>query len=411
MMQQQAVRPPPGIAYGPQQLAVQQQMPGNVRPGNDPYARLAWLETQHQSLFNDNTWLFNDNLRLNNEKARLLQENEHLKRQAAEQQQQLSNARPSQTIQQMEEQNQRLLAENRRLVEEKDKIAHEKKPAVDPAHYVELIRKYKDQNQTLLAENRRIIEEKEKIAREKQPAIDYKELIQKYKDKIAALKAEAENNSLSYVECGNDCRHAHGIKNVLCSGCFKPARDPMGRDRKGSTKVTYYDWDPYGNTVSISDSDEEQRPYDRSHYYEDMNTKQETRLEQDLFDWLQDWCLLNSDKIERRRVLERKENKPTVRKLVGDLRDVEDEIKKSYESLAGQKRKKRQLKRKLIVLSDKTPVVTADEIVLKKKLFTFCHAMSQPQQEYDYTRFPKLVDNKLLSEREAVKYESLFSMS
>lgn len=70
--------------------------------------------------------------------------------------------------------------------------------------------------------------------------------------------------------------------------------------------------------------------------------------------------------IERQRVLESKKNAPTVRKLVEDLRDTEDGIRKTYRGLAAQKKKKRQLKRRLVMLTDTTPVVTTDKTILKK---------------------------------------------
>lgn len=294
---------------------------------------------------------------------RLQRENAGLQ---AEKQQLVANAGPSQQSHKLlEEQNQKLLAENRRLTEEKNKITQEnrelrkKQPAVNPEEYIALIKKLKE--------------------------------------KITALKKKADEDSIVWESCGN-CDRGHGIKHTLCSGCFMPAHDSMGRGRKGSTRINY---------TSVSDSDDgEGKLYDRSHYYEDLNTKIHTRLDQDLFDWLQDWCVENSDKIEVLRAQEREKNKPTVRALVEDLRDAEAEIRKTYKSLAGQKRKKRKLKRKLIVLTDETPVVTDDETVLKKKLYTFCHIISQPQGEYDASRFPCLVGNKLLTEREAVKYLS-----
>lgn len=299
-----------------------------------------------------------------------MQENERLQAQIA----QLSIAGPSQQSLQLEEQNAKLLAENRLLVEEKNQVVRD--------------------NRELRA--------KQSVA----DPVDHTALIKRLKDEITALKkkAEEEKDSLVYATCG-DCRYGHGIKHVLCSGCFMPASDSFPGDRKGSTQVKYYDLESYGPTVCVSDSDDEGRPtHDRSYYDEDRNTQRETRLEQGLFDWLQDWCLQNSDNIERQRVLERAQNEPAKRTLIGDFRDIEDEIKKTYEALAIQKKKKRQLRRKLIVLVDKTPVVTTDKTLLKKKLFTFCRVMSQPQQMFDCLRFPNLAgDRKLMSEREAVK--------
>lgn len=171
-----------------------------------------------------------------------MQENERLQRQTsvlhAEKERLTSNPLPSPQNQLLEEQNAKLLAENRRLVEERDKIA---------------------------LDNREL--------RGIQPAADpdfQQALIQKLQDKIAALKEKADEDSLAYASCGN-CRHAHGIRDVLCSGCFMSAsaHGGLGHDRKGSTKITYYGWDSYGDTVSVNDSDDERRPTDKSYYYED----------------------------------------------------------------------------------------------------------------------------------------------
>ncbi|SMQ52236.1 unnamed protein product [Zymoseptoria tritici ST99CH_3D7] len=251
----------------------------------------------------------------------------------------------------------------------------------------------KEQNAKLSAENRRLAEEKIKIAtentglRRKQAAAtsdEYAARIEKLKDrlttsndivaalksKVTALKNKSEENSLA---------------------------------RKGSTKIKYDGWKLLWDNISVSDSDDEGRPGEQSYYHEGRDTKSHTRLEEDLFEWLRDWCSDSADKIERQRMLDRKKNEPTVRKLVEDLRDVEDEIKKAYEGLADRKKKKRQLKRKLIVLVDEEPVVTSDEALLEKKLFTFCHVMSRPQQELNLAVFPKTIGDKMLSEREIVK--------
>ncbi|KJX95393.1 hypothetical protein TI39_contig4116g00014 [Zymoseptoria brevis] len=258
----------------------------------------------------------------------------------------------------------------------------------------------KEQNAKLLAENRRLIEKNNKIVQDhkelriKQPAVDsedYEARIQKLKDKVTALKNEVTTLQSKAGE------------NLLA---YASSYHLSGRVDKGSTTVKYYGFDRYGDIgdfTSVSDSDDARRPTQRSYYYDDRDTYQQTRLEEGLFDWLQEWCLLNSDKIERQRMLERKTNLPTVRKLVEDLRDVELEIRQTHENLASQKKKKRQLKRKLIVLADETPVVTTNETMLKRKLFTFCHIMSQPQQELDLAWYPKSVGDTVLSEREIVK--------
>ncbi|EGP85584.1 unnamed protein product [Zymoseptoria tritici ST99CH_1A5] len=367
---QHVVQPQSGLAYAPQQPPFQQ---------SNPYARLAWLETQHQSLSSANNWLCHDNLRHINEKDRLARENEHLQKQTA----QLNAARQQET-QMLKEQNAKLSAENRRLAEEKIKIATEntglrrKQAAATSDEYAARIEKLKDR---LTTSN---------------------DIVAALKSKVTALKNKSEENSLAYVSCGR-CQYANGIRNTLCSRCFLPAHHYSGRRRKGSTKIKYDGWKLLWDNISVSDSDDEGRPGEQSYYHEGRDTKSHTRLEEDLFEWLRDWCSDSADKIERQRMLDRKKNEPTVRKLVEDLRDVEDEIKKAYEGLADRKKKKRQLKRKLIVLVDEEPVVTSDEALLEKKLFTFCHVMSRPQQELNLAVFPKTIGDKMLSEREIVK--------
>jgi hypothetical protein len=175
--------------------------------------------------------------------------------------------------------------------------------------------------------------------------------------------------------------------------------------RKGSTKIPT-PWHHYWDDISVSDSDgDPQRTADWyiCRYQEGLNTKHHTRLEQDLFDWLHDWCLENSNKIETQRLRDRRTNEPTVRKLAQDLKDIEYDITKTCMSLADQKKRKRQMKRKLIVLVDETPVVENHKSLLTKKLLTFCRIMALPPTEFDCERYPRLDGDKMLTEPEAVK--------
>lgn len=176
-----------------------------------------------------------------------------------------------------------------------------------------------------------------------------------------------------------------------------PAGEWSGGNSKGSTRVEYH-----GFATSVSDSEVDGRSCDYSHYFEDMNTYHNTRLKQELFDWLQDWCVQNSDRIERRRALESKKSLSTRDKLAEDLRVVEGGIRKSYKTLAEQKKKKRHLKRRLIVLADETPVVTTNESILKRKLYTFCSIMALPLRNFDCSQFPTF-DEEVLKERDAVR--------
>ena len=126
-----------------------------------------------------------------------------------------------------------------------------------------------------------------------------------------------------------------------------------------------------------------------------------TRLRPSTFKFLQDWCIRNEATIERQRMLERQESESTIRKLAEDLRDIELVIHESYKALARNKKKKRQIKRKLLVLSDETQVVTNEPGLLKKKLYIFCNVLSQPLFEFDYTKYP-MIDGSTLSERDVV---------
>jgi hypothetical protein len=342
-MMQHAVRPQSVVSYAPPHPA----FPHHA-PGNDIYAHLAWLEEQRQLHFNQSAIMFDSNLKLCSENAHLTQEQGLLQKQITE----------------LRAEKQQLLTENQRLVEVNLRAEQH---TTDSEHQRALIQKLKA-----------------KVAA--------------HQDEIQALKDEAKGNSIESVCCFNDCRMGRGVSQLTCSECFMPAKDVNGRNRKGSTKVRRHNL----STVSVSDSDEA-KPISWHDYRDSWITKTNTRLDDGLFNWLVDYCLDNSDKIERQRVRERNENGHTVRRLIEDLRDVEDEIRKGHERLAGKKMRKRQLKRKLIVLTDEAAVVTADESNLEGKLYTFCSILSQPQHAFYPAYFPKLNGDKLLTERDAVK--------
>ena len=367
-------------------------------PGGDPFARLAWLEKQHQALFNDNALQFNNNLRLNDANTRLVQENEQLRKQNASLLAELNAAasaaaRPSMETVQLRDAHGLLLAENKRLMEEKEKIANENREI-----RARQLAGNSERQKALIQE------QKDKIATMAQTISAQTVREASLNSQLTSLKNKAKDDSGIYIECEN-CRDSYGIRDTLCAACFMPAYEWDARTRKGSTKVKHHGFDAYGDigiVTDVSDSEDEGRSYDQSYYHEDRDPYHDTRLKEDLFEWLQVWCLQNSSRIERQRVLERNNNSPTIRKLVEDLRDIEREIRKSYKTLAEHKKKKRQMKRKLIVLADETPVVTNDETILKKKLYTFCRIMAMPLRGFECSRFPKF-DDKMLRERDAVK--------
>ncbi|KXT06598.1 hypothetical protein AC578_8528 [Pseudocercospora eumusae] len=332
----------------------------------DAHARIAWLEQQNHILFNDGAKQYA-------EVQRLLIENQQLHANAN------SALLHCTVLQQMNWTLANDVANLKRRLEHQDGIIASQKTRIDQLVAEKNRLQYSvagakassqldDARSQLNKANRQVDEYRKLIVGHDQIA----SALEKKIAELEAAKAKSSNKrSRNLVSLDSDDEFVYPRKKIATKFCY-------------DNKYGGESW------TEVSDTEDDasalrMMPKEVAKRLEEIwrhNIYEETRLKPGAFEWLEEWCEDNADRIELQRAKEREENEAELRILAREKVDVEGEITKLKRRLAEQIREKQGIRRKLIVLTDEQRLDSSDGMEVGKKLFLFCKTMGYPQYHF-----------------------------